>query len=124
MRVRSNYRDSKGWMYREFEFDPVQEVHPIILQPSSKEEHKTIVELEECFNPTIKDRTAKTLDEIAQELMDHCLVYYLCGDLPKIELYDSTEKKVEKLNDLYDRVSRDKEKKIYLKWRRVSYLYN
>lgn len=114
MRVRSNYRDSKGWMYREFEFDPVQEVHPIILQPSSKEEHKTIVELEECFNPTIKDRTAKTLDEIAQELMDHCLVYYLCGDLPKIELYDSTEKKVEKLNDLYDRVSRDKEKKFTL----------
>jgi hypothetical protein len=109
--VRSNYAENGIWKYREFKCDAENEVQPIALKDSELNENKTSVELLNCFNPIIKDRTAISIGEISQELMNHCLIYYLCGQMPTVKIFDADDKKGEVLNDLYAKVSKEKERK-------------
>ena len=109
--VRSNYAENGTWMYREFKCDAESEVQPISLRTSEIEENKTSIELLDCFNPIIKDRTAISIEEISQELMNHCLIYYLSGQMPKVTIFEADSKKGEVLNDLYAKVSKEKERK-------------
>jgi hypothetical protein len=110
IKVRSNYLEHKTWKYREFECDAVNEVKTTRFEDSTENVFRTNVELIDCFNPLVKDKTALTIDEISQEIMRHCLIYYLGGDLPLIRLFDADDNKGEVINELFSRVSKEHER--------------
>lgn len=110
IKVASNYEENGKWMYREFDFDAENEVTPKKLELSLLELAKTSVELVDCYNPIIKDRTAIGVDEIAEQIMHHCLIYYLNESLPKITISDSNSKKPILINSLFEKVSKENER--------------
>lgn len=110
MRIRSNYFENKKWHYREFTCDAENEVIPIVLEESKENKYRTNVELLNCFNPIIKDKTALSISAISAELMQHCLIYYLSGDLPLLRIYDTDDNTGEVINELFEKVSKEKEK--------------
>ena len=114
--ITSNYQESNEWKYREIQFDPDNEVQVIQERNSDIYERRTVVELINCYNTIIKDYTAKPVNEIAELIMQHCLVYYLCNDLPRIEILDLNEEEpvVVVVNDLYNALSKEQEKKILI----------
>ncbi len=114
LRIRSNYKENNKWKYREFIFDTVKEVTTVRYEDSPEKEYKTIVELLNCFNPTIKDRTAKSIEEISKDIMQQCLIYYLSGSLPKITILDEENNKEEVINDLFNQVSKEREREFEL----------
>ena len=110
IKVRSNYRENNIWKYREFECDAENEVTPIKFEDSELKENKTTIELIECFNEIIKDKTALSIAQISNEIMQHCLIFYLSNELPKIMIFDADDNKGEVINDLYERVSTERER--------------
>ena len=69
--VTSNYVEDGEWKRRHFDFDPETEVRMIEDEPSEVQELKTTVHLQSLYNSTIKDASAKSLDSIAEDLMNH-----------------------------------------------------
>ncbi len=110
IRVRSNYKENNVWKYREFECDAENEVSSMKLQDSDEHIFRTNIEINGCFNPVIKDKTALSIEEISQEIMQHTLIYYLNGDLPKITIFDTEDNKGEVINDLFVKVSKERER--------------
>lgn len=110
--ITSHYQENGKWQYREILFDSEKEVQVVREIDSEAKERKTIVELVNCYNPAIKDYTAKSVNEIAELIMQHCLIYYLCNDLPRIEVLDLSEKEpqIAIVNDLYSALSKEQEK--------------
>jgi hypothetical protein len=113
--VKSNYKEGGQWKYREFKCNPENEVVSLKLSDSTSQEPKTVVLLDQCFNPVVKNGTALTITEIAQQVMHHCLIYYLSGQLPVIRIFDEDSKEGEVINDLFDQVSREKERNFKVK---------
>lgn len=114
VRIKSTFKANNQWKYREFVFDAANEIQIIKEENSNIAENKTFVYLENCFNPIIKDKTAVSLEQLGQEIMQHCLIYYLCNELPRIEIIDEDNKGTV-VNDLFDKVSKDCEKTFNLK---------
>lgn len=110
MVIKSNYVEIGQWKYREFECDSENEITPIIFQDSNDHELKTQVHLIDCFNPIIKDRTAVSVQAIAEEIMRHCLIYYLSGDLPTIKVFDQENEQIAVVNELFEKVSKENER--------------
>lgn len=110
MHIRSNYLESNTWKYREFQCDAENEVKLIKFVNSKEEKYRTNVELINCFNPIIKDKTALSIEMISHEIMHHCLIYYLSGELPLIRIFDEDNGKVEVINELFTRVSKEYER--------------
>ncbi|MDB5089690.1 MAG: hypothetical protein JWR09_3684 [Mucilaginibacter sp.] len=108
--VKSNFQENGEWKYREFKCDSDTEVTPIILKDSESQIPKTSIELIDCFNPIIKDKTAISIAEISQEIMHHCLIYYLSGQMPTIRIFDADNNTGEVINDLFEQVSKEKER--------------
>jgi hypothetical protein len=108
--ISSTFREGDIWKYREFKFDPINEVTVINVKESRDSTRKTIVELSCCHNETIKKHTALSVSKIAEEIMRHCLIYYLCDDLPLIEVLDLENAEIALVNDLYKQVSKDRER--------------
>lgn len=107
--ITSNYKEKNEWKYREIQFDTENEVTLIKEEKSDHQIRKTVVELNNSNN-VIKDHTALSIQEIAEAIMEHCLVYYLCGDLPLIEIYDKDDNSMVVVNELYRSLSEDREK--------------
>ncbi|MGN6215265.1 hypothetical protein [Parafilimonas sp.] len=108
--IRSNYKEGELWKYRTFICDAENEVHSMTIDDSTEKNFKTNVELHNCFNPIIKDKTAVSLEDLSQEIMHHCLIYYLSNQLPTIKLFDADSEEGEVINDLFDRVSKERER--------------
>lgn len=108
--VRSNYIENGVWKYREFKCDAENEITPIKLENSKEEIFRTNIELIECFNPIVKDRTALSISTISHEIMQHCLIYYLSGKLPTIRIFDADDNEGEVINELFERVSKEHER--------------
>lgn len=114
--IKSTYIGVDGnYWYRELEFDAEHEVHIIKQEPSKKTERKTIIQLIDCFNPAILNHTALKTEDIATDLMNHCLVYYLCGDLPTINVYDKESNTVINIQDLFSKISKENIKAFEIK---------
>jgi len=113
--VRSNYLENGDWMYREFEFNSKDELKPLQFRSSEINDYKTVVELNSCYNPIVKEKSALTLTQIAEKIMHHCLIYYLNDSLPNIAIYDEDANEVEYLNDFYEKVSQEKERSFTVK---------
>ncbi|MDR2148940.1 MAG: hypothetical protein LBE91_21065, partial [Tannerella sp.] len=113
--IKSNYFENNVWRYREFKFDVTKEIFDIVERTSSINENKTIVELINCHNPIILDKTAIDVKIIEYEIMQHCLIYYLSGDLPLIQIWDKDTENVEIVNDLYKNLAKERERSFEVK---------
>jgi Histidine kinase-, DNA gyrase B-, and HSP90-like ATPase len=108
--VQSTYKEENEWMYREIQFDAENEVQIVKEEKTAFNERKTIVELSDCYNDTIHENTAKSVEEIAEAIMQHCLVYYLCNELPLIEVLDKDSQQIAVVNEMYKSLSKEREK--------------
>jgi hypothetical protein len=108
--VQSWYNENGKTWYREFTFEPETEVIELKNERVENQTAKTIVEFSECHSLKIKDSTAISVQEIAELIMQHCLVYYLCNELPRIEILDKETNEIAVVNELYDRLSKEREK--------------
>ncbi len=113
--VRSNYKEDDKWHLREFKFTSLNEIEPVSSSESDTSEFKTIVEIRNCINPNILEKSALSVAQIAEAIMHHCLIYYLSGTLPKIEIIDNESNTAEVLDELFEKVSKEKERYFDLK---------
>ncbi|SEG15951.1 hypothetical protein SAMN05421847_1578 [Halpernia humi] len=115
LKIKSTYYEKEEWHYREFEFNSEDELKPIDLKISEIKTNKTTVELRNCFNEIIKEKSALSLLQISEKIMEHCLIYYLNDNLPSIALYDTDNEQVEYINELFKKVSKEKERTFFVK---------
>lgn len=101
MKIRSNFRVNGHWKYRELNFDALKEVEIVADNDSENELNQTVVEMRDCFNDSILDKTAVSIEVIAREIMEHFLVFHLCDDLPNITVLEGGEEP-QNVNDLYE----------------------
>ena len=114
--VESTFYENNEWKKIEFDFDPLKE---IVINDQKEEvptsERKTTVELCNLYNKDLVDSSALSLTEIAEELMTHCLIYYLCDNLPRIEIYEPSANEIVVVNELYEKLSKEKEREFFVK---------
>ena len=115
LKVESNYLENQVWKYREFQFNTKDEVNLITSEKSEEDVFKTKVRLDNCFNEVIRQKSALKIEDIAESVMQHCLIYYLNDSLPKIMIYDEESSRAESINDLYAKVSKEKERNFEVK---------
>ncbi|MEO5892510.1 MAG: hypothetical protein ABIQ31_19845, partial [Ferruginibacter sp.] len=108
--IQSTYPENKKWYYRELSFDVNDEVKEIKMEETEDKNRKTVVTATGFNNTTLRDATAVSVHVIAEGIMEHCLVYYLCGDLPRIEVLEGEGTDIAVVNELYARVSKEAEK--------------
>jgi hypothetical protein len=115
--ISSNYLENNIWKYRNFKFNAAKEIYDIENDNAEVMEYKTVVELINCNNSIILDKTAISAQGIAYEIMQHCLIYYLNGDLPIIEVWDREKEanSIEIVNDLYKKFEKEREKPFEVK---------
>ena len=117
IKVVSIYKENDKWYRREFVFDGTKEIaqHRIAeLNANDKHELQTKVKLVDCNNEELKPYTAKNAEEIAKGVKNHCFIYYLCGQLPTINIVESTEDGAKSLDveNYFKLEQKDKEKEI------------
>ena len=109
-KVNSNFKEQDKWFVREFKFTTDKEIEIIKYEESSLEKFKTTVEIKNCNNESIIDKSALTTRQIAEAVMQHCFIYYLNNSLPIIEIIDTESNTGEIVNDLFEKVSKEKER--------------
>ncbi|MGN6400963.1 MAG: hypothetical protein ACTHMD_10945 [Flavisolibacter sp.] len=107
--ISSTFKEGNQWKHREIQFDTEDEVKLLKEELSAKKTRKTIVELVNA-KEVIRNLIALSIEEIAHAVMEHCLVYYLCNDLPIIEILDKDNSEETVVNELYQTLSKDREK--------------
>jgi len=107
--ISSIFNENGQWKYREIQFDTDEEVKIIKEEGAKENVRKTSVELINVRN-VIRDYMIQSVNDIATALMEHCLVYYLCGDMPSIEVLDIENNIGAVVNDLYKSLSKEREK--------------
>lgn len=113
--VKSNFKENNDWYYREFKFNSQEEVKELKFHKSELGKSNTTVELQDCYNPIIIEKSALTIEEISEQIMQHCLIYYLNDNLPKITICDTENETIEVINELFASVSKEKERTFTLK---------
>ena len=113
--IKSNYFENDTWKYREFKFNAEKEIFDIIEKDSDIKENETSIELLNCSNPIILDKTAIDVKNISYEIMRHCLIYYLNGDLPMIQIWEKNINNTEIVNDLYKNLAKERERTFKVK---------
>ncbi len=108
--IKSAFHEKGVSKYREIVFDAEQEIRLLVDDSRNSRPQQTVVKLIDCYNEVIRQNSAIPITEIAELLMHHCLVYYLCNDLPAIEIYDKESDDVVVVNELYKSLSKDREK--------------
>lgn len=117
IKVVSIYKEEGKWYRREFVFDGTKELiynDKVVLDDCEKHEYQTKVKLSECVNKNLKPYTAKTVEEIAKGVKNHCFIYYLCDQLPTINIVEQTEGGAKSLDvgNYFKLEKKDKEKEI------------
>jgi hypothetical protein len=112
--IDSNFYENGKWKNRVFKFTRDNKIENIYYGDSQEAGYKTVVEASNCYNPVILEGSAKSLREIAESIMHHCLIYYLSGSLPLIEVFDRSSNEIEIINELFAKVSKDKEREFEL----------
>lgn len=108
--VDSNFFENGKWWKRIFKFSAEKEIEPLTYEESATHKFKTSVYIKECFNEIIREKSALPLHVIAEAIMQHCFIYYLSGNLPLIQLIDTDDNEGTVINELFERVSKEKER--------------
>ena len=111
--VKSNYIENGKWNFRSFRFTTDKEIEQLEHKEAESDEYKTVTEIRTCINPVVIESSALSLQQIAEAIMKHCLIYYLNDSLPTIEIID-TDNSGEVVNQLFEKVSKDKERSFHL----------
>ncbi|RPD40065.1 hypothetical protein [Chitinophaga barathri] len=112
--VDSNYNENGQWWNRTFKFTTDKEIESQTFAESDQSKWRTTVYIKNCYNELVRERSALTVEQIAEAIMQHCFIYYLSGNLPVIELIDMEDKSGAVINDLFEKVSREKEREFPL----------
>ncbi|WP_035671724.1 hypothetical protein [Flavobacterium sp. 83] len=112
--VNSNYFENQKWINRKFKFTTNNEIEEISLDENTKEEYKTIVEINNCNNEFIVEKSALSVQEIAETIMQHCFIYYLNNSLPNISIIDKEDNSGVIINELFAKVSKENERNFEL----------
>lgn len=117
IRVVSTYKEGNVWFRRKFVFDGTKELvcdYKGELDENEEHELQTKVKLVDCNNKELKPFTAKNTEEIAKGVKNHCFIYYLCGQLPTINIIGNTEGGLKSLDvkNYFTLEQKDKEKEI------------
>ncbi len=112
--IESIYVEGDKYKEIQLDFDQANEVLVKNLCDSEANQRKTIVSLKNLYNKTLKDATAKSIDQIAEELMSHCLIFYLCNNLPEIEFHESGQDKPYLLSEKFESLKKDREREFKL----------
>ena len=88
MKIESTYSDGKnnGFHKRNILFDVENEITSDEPKVVNEEEYKTIVYLND-YKLEYKQKVVET-EDVATQLLEHCLVYYITGNAPDIILHD------------------------------------
>lgn len=118
--VVSIYQENEKWYRREFVFDGTKELvynNRIELDAKDTHEYQTKVKLTDCNNNELKPYTARNAEEIAKGVKNHCFIYYLCGQLPTINIVEFTEDGAKSLDveNYFKLEQKDKEKEIQVR---------
>ena len=98
MEIESTFYENDEWHKRSFRFDRFNGISSEkieICSKSDKKELKTIVRLNNYrtnFLDYIKEKKVE-LDIIAENIINHCLLYFIDGSIPQIRLYDESTRK-------------------------------
>ena len=115
--VISIYKESGKWWRREFWFDIIDEIHNSTNDPLEGEHNPyTSVSLLNCCNEELLSSTAVNAEDIAKGIMEHCFIYYLCNNLPQINVVEISKNKInnKSLNvlDYFSKEAKDKERDV------------
>jgi len=113
--VESNYEENATWYNRKFQFSTEKELEIIDFGNSEAQQWKTIVDIENCTNHILIEKSAISLIQISESIMQHCFIYYLNNSLPRIEVIDLENNEIEVINELFEKVSKEKERDFPLK---------
>ena len=113
--IESNYKENETWYRRDFRFSIDNEIEPLSRNISGNKEWETVITVKNCTNPLLAEKSALSLFAIGESIMIHCLIYYLNDSLPRIEVIDSEENDIIIINDLFEKVSKEKEREFLLK---------
>lgn len=113
--VESNYEENATWHNRKFQFSTEKELEMIEFGNSEIQQWKTIVDIENCTNHILIEKSALSILQISESIMQHCFIYYLNNSLPRIEVIDLENSEVEVINELFEKVSKEKERDFLLK---------
>ncbi|WP_156309435.1 hypothetical protein [Sphingobacterium endophyticum] len=113
--VESNYVEDTTWYIRKFQFSTEKELEIIEFGNSQVEQSKTVVEIQNCTNHILIEKSAISVLQISESIMQHCFIYYLNNSLPRIEVIDLENNEVEVINELFQKVSKEKERDFSLK---------
>ena len=106
----SNFKEDGNWFKRSFKFSTNKELEPLYFGESSEQKWKTTIEIKNCNNEFVRELSALTVAEIAESIMQHCFIYYLNGTLPIIEIFDTEDNTGDVINQLFEKVSKEKER--------------
>lgn len=113
--VESNYEENATWHNRKFKFSTEKELEILEFASSDIQQWRTIVDIENCTNHIIIEKSALSLLQISESIMQHCFIYYLNNSLPRIEIIDLENNQVEVINELFEKVSKEKERDFPMK---------
>ena len=69
---------------------------------------KPLLILKNCTNHILIEKSALSLLQISESIMQHCFIYYLNNSLPRIEVIDLENNEVEVINELFEKVSKER----------------
>ncbi|HRN72212.1 MAG TPA: hypothetical protein PLM81_03725 [Ginsengibacter sp.] len=118
MEVNSTFYENNTWLNRSFRFDVINGVSPENddnLTSAADQKLKTIIRLNN-YKPNFQkyiNKSKVTLHDIAKKIIQHCLLYFISNEVPKIRIFNENEQEKSIIvNDLYRSVIKfDKEVK-------------
>ncbi|SDH03933.1 Histidine kinase-, DNA gyrase B-, and HSP90-like ATPase [Pedobacter terrae] len=102
MHVNSIYKNKGQQFNREFTFNVLDEVqpkdgNPVLLE--NAENSLTVISLN-AYKPKFKDKTALSTLQIAKDVIEHCLPFFINKNIPTIVLKDDLNDEELVLNDI------------------------
>lgn len=109
MEIDSSFCEDSKWFNRTFKFDVVNGVNPENddnKQEINESNLKTVIKLNNYHknfqNYIIENRIE--IEDVAKGIIDHCLLYFLAGEAPKIRIYNENDSDNSIfINDLFNR---------------------
>lgn len=112
--VESNYKEDGSWYKRVFNFSTEDEIELVEFSLTDILKFKTTVCIGNCLNQILLDRSALTIFQISESIMQHCFIYHLNNSLPRIEVFDTENNTGEVINELFEKISKEKERDFFV----------
>lgn len=90
VRIKSSYHMNGIYQQREFDFDEKNEVSNIQITTVDKSDISTIIKLIGLKEKN-KSHTPKKLQTIARDILNHCFIYFVTEQAPKIIISDNKD---------------------------------